>query len=42
MSIENNFIKHIVATKERINEWPEWKKTSWEVMIYLPSQLCFR
>ncbi|GJK90880.1 hypothetical protein [Klebsiella grimontii] len=26
MSIENNFIKHIVATKERINEWPEWKK----------------
>ncbi|HEY2453756.1 MAG TPA: hypothetical protein VGI71_14190 [Scandinavium sp.] len=27
MSIENGFIKHIVATKKRINEWPEWKKS---------------
>lgn len=26
MSIENGFIKHVVATKKRINEWPEWKK----------------
>lgn len=26
MSIENGFIKHVVATKKIINEWPEWKK----------------
>lgn len=23
---ENKFIKHIVETKKRVNEWPEWKR----------------
>lgn len=26
MPNENKFIKHIVETKRRVNEWPEWKK----------------
>lgn len=26
MNVENDFIKHIVATKKSTNDWPEWKK----------------